>query len=150
MYIINNVTYNNSQMIPTHGTGGVISDGEGIIVDDNSNDQTNNLKHVGTTLVENNVSYANGGPGILDYDSSNVDVLYNTTYHNETSGIHPFDVYTDDAKNAIIENNIAARPLPVALSAVQEAPISMKTIILLTEVHYRQAGLTTSMLIRYL
>jgi len=104
-FIIGNTSYGNSQLVPTASTG-TITDGEGIIVDDNSNDQTNNKQYLGGTLIENNLTYLNGGPGIEPYDSSNVSILYNTTYSNGKSGIDPYEVFLDRAKDSMVENNI--------------------------------------------
>jgi parallel beta-helix repeat protein len=107
-FITDNTTYNNSQEVPTQNAGGLITDGEGIIIDDNSNDQTNNIQYLGGTLVENNLSYSNGGPGLLAYDSSNVTMLYNTAVQNGTTGLNQYDIEASDAKNVVIENDIAS------------------------------------------
>ncbi len=104
-FITGNTVYGNAQLVPTASTG-TITDGEGIIVDDNSNDQTNHKQYVGGTLVANNLTYSNGGPGIESYDSSNVTILFNTTYQNGQSGIDPFEVFLDRAINSTVENNI--------------------------------------------
>jgi hypothetical protein len=85
---------------------GNIGDGEGIIIDDNSNSQTNGIQYTGGTLVENNVSYLNGSEGIEVGNSSNVDVLYNTTYENGQSGVNTYEIAALIAPNAVIENNI--------------------------------------------
>ena len=51
------------------------SDGNGIIIDINDG-------YNGRTLVENNVSYNNGGSGIHGYRASHVDIVGNTAYWN--------------------------------------------------------------------
>jgi parallel beta-helix repeat protein len=109
-FVTGNTVYGNQQLVPT-ASAGTITDGEGIIVDDNSNDQTNGKQYVGGTLVENNLTYQNGGPGIESYDSSNASILYNTAYENGSSGINPFEIFVNAAGNTTVENNIMyARP----------------------------------------
>jgi hypothetical protein len=107
-YIIHNTTYDNYQSVSTQGQGGVITDGEGIIVDDNSNDQTNGKQYGGTTLVENNLSYKNGSNGLQVYDSSKVDVLYNTAYGNDPTGLMGGQIFVSrGGPGVVVENNIA-------------------------------------------
>ena len=77
-----NTYYNNHQLLPT-GSSGQITDGNGILIDDNMD--TQNSPHVayqGRTLVQNNVSYGNGGVGIGSYLSQHIDFVNNTTYGN--------------------------------------------------------------------
>lgn len=104
-FVIGNTAYGNQQLVPTTGFG-TITDGEGIIIDDNSNDQTNGKQYIGGTLVENNLTYLNGGPGIEAYDSSNVSILYNTTYQDGSSDVNPSEIFVNNAKNTTVENNI--------------------------------------------
>lgn len=107
--VINNIVYNNQVMLTTTTTpsviayygppvgyvtcpagtgpgtsgGGCNTDGNGIIIDSNdSNPYVANSGYVGATLIYGNVSYDNGGAGVIVYKSSNVDVINNTTYHN--------------------------------------------------------------------
>ncbi len=54
--ISGNLVYNNAQLVPTIGAG-VITDGEGIILDTNPG-------YTGGVLVQNNTVTGNGGPGI--------------------------------------------------------------------------------------
>lgn len=53
------------------------SDGNGIIIDVNT---TNSYK--GRTLVQNNVSFNNGGSGIHTFKANHVDIVGNTAYYN--------------------------------------------------------------------
>ncbi len=100
-----NITYNNKTLIPWAGRG-IISDGNGIIIDDNKNTQvTGGIPYNGKTLVENNVSYNNGGSGIHAYSSNNVDIINNTAYNNGTVVGYP-EIYGQDGTNVNIYNNI--------------------------------------------
>jgi hypothetical protein len=80
-----NKVYNNYTQIPWIDIQ-QLSDGNGIIIDDNRNTQssnTNNYKpYTGKILVENNLSYDNGGGGIVVFQSDKVDIVNNTTYCN--------------------------------------------------------------------
>src|SRR5579871_1321039 len=61
--ISGNVSYNNAQLVPSAGVG-TVTDGEGIILDTNTN-------YTGQILVQNNTTYNNGGPGIESYLTAN-------------------------------------------------------------------------------
>jgi hypothetical protein len=64
------------------------SDGNGIIVDNNSKYTPGTLSSQqtyvtrGRTLVYNNVVYENGGAGIQSFFSQNVDIIHNTLFRN--------------------------------------------------------------------
>ncbi|MDA3867030.1 MAG: right-handed parallel beta-helix repeat-containing protein [Salinivirgaceae bacterium] len=74
-----NIVYNNKCLIPWHTNGKVfMSDGNGIILDVNTG-------YIGRTLVENNVSYNNGGGGVHGFRSSYLDLFNNTAYNNGTN-----------------------------------------------------------------
>lgn len=79
--IAGNVVYGNEQRLPTAGLGAV-TDGNGIIIDDLNNTQSDGPPYIGKTLVTNNISYNNGGRGIHVYKSNGVDVVNNTLCHN--------------------------------------------------------------------
>jgi hypothetical protein len=53
------------------------TDGNGIIIDSSSN-------YSASTLIERNLTYDNGGPGIKLFESNNVVVQYNTSYDDYT------------------------------------------------------------------
>ncbi len=77
-----NESYNNENYIPYFG-GAAITDGNGIIIDDNKNTQHPGVPaYTGHTLVENNLCYDNGGTGMHTYLSANVDFVNNTAYFN--------------------------------------------------------------------
>ena len=63
-----------------------ITDGEGVIIDNNSNSQSDAIAYVGRTLVTNNIAFNNGSSGLeCGPTSNNCDVTFNTNYQNETS-----------------------------------------------------------------
>ncbi len=100
-----NICYNNKTLIPWAGRD-YLSDGNGIIIDDNRNTQvTGGIPYNGKTLVENNVSYNNGGSGIHAYSSNNVDIINNSAYNNGTVVGYP-EIYGQDGTNVNIYNNI--------------------------------------------
>ncbi len=83
-YVMNNVAHSNQQMVPTNGSSpaGTITDGNGIIIDDNKKTQTSGVAYNGRTFVGNNVVYLNGGSGINAFSSQHVDIVANTAYQN--------------------------------------------------------------------
>lgn len=100
-----NICYNNKTLIPWAGRDR-LSDGNGIIIDDNKNSQiSGGIPYTGRTLVENNISYNNGGSGIHAYSSNNVDIRNNTSYNNGTVVGYP-EIYGQDGTNVNIYNNI--------------------------------------------
>lgn len=63
---------------------GYITDGEGIIIDNNTNTQTDNIPYVGRTLVTDNLVFNCGSAGIaITPGTNNVDVTFNTCYLNQ-------------------------------------------------------------------
>jgi parallel beta-helix repeat protein len=87
----------------------VISDGNGIIIDDSRNTQfgSTNGKYVGRTLVENNISFNNGARGIHVFSSDHVDVLNNTTLNNSYQPETPDgEVTINEASDVRVFNNI--------------------------------------------
>jgi parallel beta-helix repeat protein len=79
--IANNIVFNNGERdtgLETH------TDGNGIIIDDFRNSQNGSSYGVyaPATLVENNLSFGNGGRGIHVFFSDNVTVRNNTTFDN--------------------------------------------------------------------
>lgn len=108
--ITNNRVYRNENKVPSKFQNHqAITDGNGIIVDDNQKSGFS-----GRTLVANNLSYDNGGRGIIVYRSNRVDVIFNTTYHNaRTPGLigTPSEIAAGRASDVKIHSNIGwARP----------------------------------------
>lgn len=77
-----------------------MSDGNGIIIDVNTG-------YNGRTLVENNVSFNNGGSGIHGYKASHIDIVGNTAYHNghKYSGSYG-EIWAHQGSDVYIYNNI--------------------------------------------
>ncbi|HVM58970.1 MAG TPA: right-handed parallel beta-helix repeat-containing protein, partial [Candidatus Paceibacterota bacterium] len=105
--ITGNITYNNIEYVGLQG-GSSISDGEGIIIDDNKWSQHSGSAYTGRTLVANNVSYGNGGPGIEAFQSQHVDIVNNTVYQNQKnhSG-NDGDLAPSVASDINLTNNIS-------------------------------------------
>ncbi|MDA3867029.1 MAG: right-handed parallel beta-helix repeat-containing protein [Salinivirgaceae bacterium] len=106
--IRNNIVYNNKSLVPWY-TGKnkapyKLSDGNGIIVDANNGRQNTPL-YQGRTLVENNVSYNNGGGGVHGYAASHVDFFNNTAYNNGTNMGYP-EIDGNSCTDMRIYNNI--------------------------------------------
>ncbi|MBC8011099.1 MAG: right-handed parallel beta-helix repeat-containing protein [Burkholderiales bacterium] len=85
-FVIANRTHGNRCYVPWTLVG-KISDGNGIIIDDTINSQkgASKVPYKGRTLVQNNLSFNNGGSGIHAYASNHVDIVNNTAYHNAQS-----------------------------------------------------------------
>jgi hypothetical protein len=104
-FIIGNTVYGNQEYIPFH-VAGTITDGNGIIVDSN-----NLYGYTGRTLVENNVSYNNGGTGIHTFNSDHVDIVYNTGYmNNQSSNLNEGQIVSQNSNDVKLENNIMVAP----------------------------------------
>jgi hypothetical protein len=88
-----------------------ISDGNGIIVDTNWVPKKNQI-YLGRTLVQNNLSFNNGGSGIHAFRSHRVDIVNNTAYYNgaspELGWGQIFVQVGDDMK--MINNILVSRP----------------------------------------
>jgi len=106
----NNICSNNKTTIPWISINPRrLSDGNGIIIDINQypyNQPTvTNMRYTGRTLVENNVSYNNGGSGIHAFKADHVDIVNNTAYRNGTVVGYP-DIYAGSSTDVKIINNI--------------------------------------------
>ena len=103
-----NICHHNRLFVPWYN-GCVISDGNGIIIDDNLNTQNNSKlgAYTGKTLVQNNIVYLNGGSGIHSYSSQNVTILNNTAYKNSQSiELDNGEIFAGSSNNIKIFNNI--------------------------------------------
>jgi len=119
MIIRNNISYANRNYVPffyshTDPEHRKITDGNGIIVDTNResikivNGEKTSIPYIGRTLIENNVSYLNGGKGINLYKSDHIDVINNTTYQNsQTENLNLIgEIIAGEADDINIYNNI--------------------------------------------
>jgi parallel beta-helix repeat protein len=80
-----------------------IDDGNCIIID-----RGNDRSYTGSTLIENNVCFDNGGRGIHTYRSSNVMVRHNTLFQNQrTDSINDGELTAIESQNIQFFNNLA-------------------------------------------
>jgi parallel beta-helix repeat protein len=114
MIIRRNISYKNENKVPHYYTNPsdpgqrVITDGNGIIVDDTRNIQNEvpSESYKGRTLVENNLVYDNGGRGILVYLSDQVTVRHNTSYRNARTASLPAEMLINESARMVIYGNI--------------------------------------------
>ncbi|MBC8034662.1 MAG: T9SS type A sorting domain-containing protein [Chitinophagaceae bacterium] len=104
IFIRNNVVHNNKTLIPWERID-ALSDGNGIILDVNLGNGTTTFPYVGRYLVENNVSYNNGGGGVHAYKCAHVDIINNTAYNNGTVVGYP-EIDANQCSDVRIYNNI--------------------------------------------
>jgi len=103
IFIRNNITHNNKTLIPWERIN-ALSDGNGIILDINTGTATV-PPYIGRYLVENNVSYNNGGGGVHAYRCAHVDIINNTAYNNGTVVGYP-EIDANQCSDVKIYNNI--------------------------------------------
>ncbi len=84
LIIRNNVAFENECRLPFTPLGFTVpTDGNGIILDDFNQTQSEGVPaFTAATLVENNLSFNNGGAGIKIFEASNITVRSNTAWHN--------------------------------------------------------------------
>jgi len=104
IFIRNNIVHNNKTLIPWERIN-ALSDGNGIILDVNVGNGTTTFPYVGRYLVENNVSYNNGGGGVHAYKCAHVDIINNTAYNNGTVVGYP-EIDANQCSDVKIYNNI--------------------------------------------
>jgi hypothetical protein len=102
-YIGYNVSYNNHD--PVGGT-----DGNGIVFDDANGTQQSGVVYYGGVLIEENLTYGNGGAGIKVYESQNALIRNNSTYENQafTSNSQTWraEIANEYSSNNVFVNNI--------------------------------------------
>lgn len=139
-YIVGNIANNNAELVNNivNGPGLGITDGSGIIVDDNSNDQNNNVPYDGGTLVSDNQTNNNGGSGVRVYSSNNVSVN-----NNAASGNGAGDIDIEGGANNSQSGNssepgcqtvsaAATVPTPAFASALPPASVSPAPLAMTT------------------
>ncbi len=102
--IRSNRVYSNANKVGYAGRGECqIVDGNGIIIDLNSNaDQDNPIQYPRYSLIENNICYNNGAKGIHIYASKYIDILNNTCYNNGRSNIpNPSGTFNTDGEISV-------------------------------------------------
>lgn len=84
-YIIRgNQAWNNKTLVPWAETVPLrLSDGNGIIID-TTGPLNSNGAYRGRFLISNNLTFRNGGAGIISFQADNVDIFNNTSYENGT------------------------------------------------------------------
>ena len=84
LIIRDNVAFENECRLPFTPLGFTVpTDGNGIILDDFNQTQSEGVPaFTAATLVENNLSFNNGGAGIKIFEASNITVRNNTAWHN--------------------------------------------------------------------
>ncbi|MDQ0305547.1 RNA polymerase sigma factor (sigma-70 family) [Kitasatospora herbaricolor] len=122
MVVEGNVVHDNKNTVPSAVSGFTkITDGHGIIVDSSENQAFRGAPlyqaaYTGRTLIENNVSYGNGGAGVAVFDSGNVDIVNNTLYHNARSAELRFELALIQAHDITVANTVAV-PAPGEVAA---------------------------------
>ncbi|MDX2141060.1 MAG: right-handed parallel beta-helix repeat-containing protein [Chloroflexota bacterium] len=138
-----NIVYGNYNYVPfAFLDPKMVTDGNGIIVDDTRNTQNDSTLGVypGRTRIENNVIYNNGGRGVHVFYSDHVEIVNNTTYQN---GQHPDisdgEITTMFSSDVQVLNNIMVANSGEPANAVIEATDVIYNYNLL----YNQSGYTS-------
>ncbi|MBD2533100.1 right-handed parallel beta-helix repeat-containing protein [Nostoc flagelliforme FACHB-838] len=106
MFITNNKTYNNRMYIPVISDGR-ITDGNGIIIDSSRNETVKLDAYKGRTLVQNNLTFNNGGSGIHSFFSDHVDIVNNTAVlNNQSPEIKGGQIFAHTSSDVRILRNI--------------------------------------------
>ena len=108
-FVVGNTCYRNENYIPFFASGS-ITDGNGIIIDDERNTQNGSTLgiYAGKTYIANNLVFDNGGRGIHCYESDKVIIVNNTAYKNCQSPAVKDGEYTAYSADSIsFINNIA-------------------------------------------
>ena len=120
LLILNNISHDNGNTQAYYNPllgGGLPTDGNGIIIDNNQ--MTNNAQpYVGRTLIMGNIVYNNGGSGLHTNLSMHVDIFNNTAYMNNrcpiqgsTCGsLNEGQIFGAQSKDVNIYNNIMYSP----------------------------------------
>lgn len=104
--IRNNIVHHNQTNVKWNQVK-TYSDGNGIIIDYNKNTGKTFPAYKGKTLVENNISYNNGGSGIHSFNSANVDIINNTLYNNNQNPYLSYSqLFASTSDKVNIFNNI--------------------------------------------
>jgi parallel beta-helix repeat protein len=107
LFVRGNTVYNNFTQVKwrrSDPTLDAFSDGNGIILDANNGTQGTAV-YTGRTLVENNVSYNNGGGGVHAYQAARIDIINNTAYNNGKMVGYP-EIDAQSSTDVKIYNNI--------------------------------------------
>ncbi|MDQ2734058.1 MAG: right-handed parallel beta-helix repeat-containing protein [Pseudomonadota bacterium] len=116
--IAGNTVFGNHSNFPSIGFLPVeITDGNGMIIDDNMHMQAakgkndvQGVPYTGRTYIASNILYSNGGRGIHVYESAHVDIANNTTYNDMLSnspGMIFGEIDAQSSADINIVNNVA-------------------------------------------
>jgi len=114
-----NKCFNNRSLVPWINNC-EISDGNGIIIDDFRNKQNGSKlgNYEGRTLIENNISWYNGGTGIHTFQSDHVDIINNTAYCNSRSkGLNAGQILSGLSNDNKIINNLLVSDSSVMINS---------------------------------
>lgn len=120
--IRNNVIWQSENVAPR--PDGQITDGNCVIIDDGRNEQGESGHGVyqGTTLVEHNVCFDNGGRGVFVYKSDRVVIRFNTLYQNlRTPQIRGGEIAIAEASQVEVIGNLVWPTDPTRAISVEEA-----------------------------
>ena len=108
--VANNVSHDNEEFLNCSCSGDTaITDGNGIIIDDNLHTQDGHPEraYAGRTLVTNNLVYGNGGTGMHAFASAHVDFVNNTAYRNNHSpALDEGQIVGQSSSDVNIVNNV--------------------------------------------
>ncbi|MFN6539080.1 MAG: choice-of-anchor D domain-containing protein [Nostoc sp. EkiNYC01] len=99
-----NIAYDNKSLVPVWETGD-ITEGHGIMLDTVERSK-NGVPYTGKALIENNITYNNGGSGINVFKAKNVDVINNTAYQNARVLTTHGEIAVTYSENVDVYNNI--------------------------------------------
>ncbi|MEH2325714.1 MAG: right-handed parallel beta-helix repeat-containing protein [Nostoc sp.] len=109
MFVTNNKTYNNRMYIPWIEVG-KITDGNGIIIDTSRNDRNDDSElgaYKGRTLIQNNLTFNNGGSGIHTFLSDHIDIVNNTAVlNNQSPELNEGQIFANKSSDVKILRNI--------------------------------------------
>ena len=133
--IRNNITFENASLVPNQNCCGrnTITDGSGIVLDDyqNSQESGNGIDYDRRTLVENNITYNNGGQGIHVFRSHLIDIRNNTAVGNVLVLTNGAQINISASRDINIFNNIAsAGPGENAVRSTNSSRITLQNNIL--------------------
>ncbi|MBD2518741.1 choice-of-anchor D domain-containing protein [Nostoc sp. FACHB-973] len=99
-----NIVYGNESLVPVWETG-YITEGHGLMFD-TTFESKSGVPYTGKGLIENNITYNNGGSGINVFRAKNVDVVNNTAYQNSTVLTNHGEIAVTYSDNVRVYNNI--------------------------------------------
>lgn len=137
--VIGNTVYRNeNKVFSRFRDTEIMTDGNGIIID-----QSLETGYTGRILVANNVVFDNGGRAILVLESSRVDVIFNTTFHNGRTELlegGPVELAAARSDDVRLFNNLAwSLPGAPAVVVTEATNVVMGGNLLVTENHSGQS-----------